>query len=95
MPPVVPGRVAHPQPDGVPGGPAQGPAGDRGPHDTAAQLLHQAEGRQETGRLHHGETGRDTTLRGHGPSLASGDSTVTCSTLWAGVISSVNLSVMT
>lgn len=52
---LVPGLVPDPQPDGVPGGTTQGPAGDRGPHDAPAQLLHQTEGRQETGRLHHGQ----------------------------------------
>ena len=51
---TVPGRPEDPQPDQVPAGAAQVAAGDGGAHHPSAELLHQAEGRVQAGRVHHG-----------------------------------------
>lgn len=44
----------NPQSDQVPAGPPQTTAGDGGTHHTPPELLHQAQGRQQARRIHHG-----------------------------------------
>lgn len=51
-------RSENPQSDGVPAGAAPGAPGDGGPHDAAAELLHQAKGPAATRPVHHGQTTR-------------------------------------
>lgn len=53
----VPGCSEDPQPDGVSSGAAQAVAGQRRPHHTAAELLHQAEGQRQAGGVHQGDWG--------------------------------------
>lgn len=50
----VPGCTEDSQPDSLSAGPPQTDPGQRGPHHPAAQLLHQAEGQLQAGRVHQG-----------------------------------------
>lgn len=45
----------NPQSDQVPASPPQTTAGDGGTHHTPPELLHQAQGRQQARRIHHGK----------------------------------------
>lgn len=51
----IPGRAEDPQPDSISASPAQAVISQCRPHHTITELLHQAEGQLEAGRVHKGE----------------------------------------